>query len=209
MTRYKATKKQPTQKRAQERIRQILSFSLQLFIEKGIEQTTTNDIAAAANIPIGSLYSYYNDKHEIINALSDLLIEDAEAMVDQIIANPFFEKMSWQDIITLLLWLTQDYSRQNRPDILLYYHRYSTTDHTTSEQYIHALIKIFGKLINARLLHENSQNFTEHQVMVFAKLFESTFELLIRQYNHPNITNMKDDFLLIAANYLESCVQLK
>lgn len=209
MTRYKATKKQPTQQRAQERIRKILSHSLQLFIDNGIEQTTTNDIAHSAGIPIGSLYSYYNDKHEIINALSDLLIEDANTMVDQVIANPFFDKMSWREIITLLLWLTQEYSRQNRPDILLYYHRYNTTNHETSEKYITALIGIFGRLIQARLDFDAIPSLHRHQVIVFAKLFESSFELLIRQADNEAVASIQEDLISLCANYLDSCAKLK
>lgn len=209
MTRYKATKKQPTQQRAQERIRTILSHSLQLFIDSGIEQTTTNDIAHAAGIPIGSLYSYYNDKHEIINALSDLLIEDANTMVNQVITNPFFDKMSWREIITLLLWLTEEYSRQNRPDILLYYHRYNTTNHVTSERYITELIGVFGRLIHARLDFDAVPSPERYQVIVFAKLFESSFELLIRQADNKAAGLIKEDLVSVCANYLDSCVKLK
>ena len=50
----------------------ILAAAFNLFCEHGYYQTTTNHIAAAAGVSIGSLYDYYKDRDEI---LSDLLVK--------------------------------------------------------------------------------------------------------------------------------------
>ncbi len=49
---------------------QILDAAEQLFIEEGFTVTTTNAIAARANVPIGSLYQFFPDKAAIVQALA-------------------------------------------------------------------------------------------------------------------------------------------
>lgn len=47
----------------------ILSAAMQLICDKGFFETTTNEIAKAAGISIGSLYSYFSDKDTILAEL--------------------------------------------------------------------------------------------------------------------------------------------
>lgn len=63
--------RQPRQSRSQATKEKILESAYKLFCERGYYQTTTNHIAESAGVSIGSLYSYYGDREEI---LSDLLI---------------------------------------------------------------------------------------------------------------------------------------
>jgi AcrR family transcriptional regulator len=64
--------RQPRQSRSQATKEKILESAYRLFCERGYYQTTTNHIAESAGVSIGSLYSYYKDREEI---LSDLLIQ--------------------------------------------------------------------------------------------------------------------------------------
>jgi AcrR family transcriptional regulator len=63
--------RQPRQSRSQATKEKILESAYRLFCERGYYQTTTNHIALSAGVSIGSLYSYYKDREEI---LSDLLV---------------------------------------------------------------------------------------------------------------------------------------
>jgi AcrR family transcriptional regulator len=62
--------RQPRQSRSQATKGKILESAYRLFCERGYYQTTTNHIAEAAGVSIGSLYSYYKDREEI---LADIL----------------------------------------------------------------------------------------------------------------------------------------
>jgi AcrR family transcriptional regulator len=62
--------RQPRQTRSQATKEKILESAYKLFCERGYYQTTTNHIAMSAGVSIGSLYSYYKDREEI---LSDIL----------------------------------------------------------------------------------------------------------------------------------------
>jgi AcrR family transcriptional regulator len=64
-------RKHPKQKRALELVETILTGARQLFLKKGLEKTTTNQIAEKAGISIGSLYRYFPNKESIVAALID------------------------------------------------------------------------------------------------------------------------------------------
>lgn len=63
-------RRQPRQLRSQKRVNQILDAAEQLFVGEGFTVTTTNAIAARANVPIGSLYQFFPDKAAIVQALA-------------------------------------------------------------------------------------------------------------------------------------------
>lgn len=62
-------RRQPQQKRSQERVEKILDAAAIVFNEVGFETATTHAIAARANTAIGSLYQFFPDKLAIFNAL--------------------------------------------------------------------------------------------------------------------------------------------
>ena len=67
------TVRQPKQKRSIQMKEKILSAAMQLICDMGFFETTTNEIAKAAGISIGSLYSYFSDKDTILAELLEVL----------------------------------------------------------------------------------------------------------------------------------------
>ncbi|APB33656.1 TetR family transcriptional regulator [Gloeomargarita lithophora Alchichica-D10] len=64
-------RRQPRQARSQERVNRILDVAEELFAQQGYAATTTNGIAAQAQVPIGSLYQFFPDKTAILQALAE------------------------------------------------------------------------------------------------------------------------------------------
>lgn len=62
-------RRQPQQKRSQERVERILDAAAQIFDEVGFEAATTHAIASRADTAVGSLYQFFPDKLAIFNAL--------------------------------------------------------------------------------------------------------------------------------------------
>ena len=58
--------RKPKQVRSVKTKEKILDAAYQLFCSKGYYKTTTNEIAKVADVSIGSLYSYFNDKDTIL-----------------------------------------------------------------------------------------------------------------------------------------------
>ncbi|EPG73054.1 transcriptional regulator, TetR family [Leptospira fainei serovar Hurstbridge str. BUT 6] len=73
-------RKAPSQKRAIQRVQNILDVVASLLDEVGAEAITTNLIAQKAEIPIGSLYQYFPNKHAILNAVGKRHLERVNAM---------------------------------------------------------------------------------------------------------------------------------
>ncbi|MEM9217230.1 MAG: TetR/AcrR family transcriptional regulator [Cyanobacteria bacterium P01_F01_bin.150] len=59
----------PRQVRSQERVNQILDAAEDLFICEGYEATKMRALAQAAGVPVGSIYQFFKDKSEILQAL--------------------------------------------------------------------------------------------------------------------------------------------
>ena len=85
-------RRQPKQKRSQERVEQILDAAAIVFDEVGFEAATTHAIAKKANTAVGSLYQFFPDKLAIFNALELRHVERVYLM---------WEKLSRPEIIQL------------------------------------------------------------------------------------------------------------
>ncbi len=74
-------KKQPKQARAKARVEKILSSAERLLISEGPEAISTTAIAQKANVPVGSIYQYFEDKDDIIMQLYDAAYGDIEEIM--------------------------------------------------------------------------------------------------------------------------------
>ena len=62
---------EPRQQRSRETYDRILNVAAEIFSELGYAGTTTNKVAEAANISIGTLYHYFPDKDALLYALAE------------------------------------------------------------------------------------------------------------------------------------------
>ena len=69
LSRTNRMRRKPVQARSQERVRRILDVAEDLFATQGYAATTTKEIAAQSQIPIGSLYQFFPNKAAIVQAL--------------------------------------------------------------------------------------------------------------------------------------------
>jgi AcrR family transcriptional regulator len=61
----------PTQQRSRERVEHILSVAEAMIVESGVGSLKTNEIAARAGVPVGSLYQYFTGVEGLVGALVD------------------------------------------------------------------------------------------------------------------------------------------
>jgi AcrR family transcriptional regulator len=71
----------PTQARSRERLRRVLDAADDVLISEGATAFTTNRIAQAAGVPVGSVYRYFPDKQAIVTALAVRYWSDFEDLV--------------------------------------------------------------------------------------------------------------------------------
>ncbi len=69
----------PRQQRSIEKKKRIMEAGRKLFAEKGLASTSSNEIAAAADVSIGTFYSYFKNKRtlylEVLDSFIDTLLE--------------------------------------------------------------------------------------------------------------------------------------
>jgi AcrR family transcriptional regulator len=71
----------PTQARSRERLRRVLDAADDVLVSEGAAAFTTNRIAQAAGVPVGSVYRYFPDKEAIVTALALRYWSDFEDLV--------------------------------------------------------------------------------------------------------------------------------
>jgi AcrR family transcriptional regulator len=76
-------RRQPTQKRAQETVNAILDAVIRLLKRGGASSITTNSIAEAAGVSIGSVYQYFPNKRAIFIALHERHIEQVDRVLQR------------------------------------------------------------------------------------------------------------------------------
>lgn len=84
-------------KSAEERKNEILDVAEQLFVEKGFDNTSTNDIINEVGIARGTLYYHFKSKEEILDAMVERIRRDKIAQAATIVANrklPLLERLS-------------------------------------------------------------------------------------------------------------------
>lgn len=65
-----AKRRAPAQARARQTREMILEAAIQLLEKRGLRAFSTNGLAAAAGFSVGTLYQYFENKQEILNALA-------------------------------------------------------------------------------------------------------------------------------------------
>jgi AcrR family transcriptional regulator len=77
------TRREPKQQRSRQTVDCVLE-AVQLVVKRhGTQAITTNRIAEAAGVSIGSLYQYFPDKRTIFTALHDRHVEDVRQVIEQ------------------------------------------------------------------------------------------------------------------------------
>lgn len=73
-------RKRPTQERSRETVQRILDAAARLFDRRGYAATTTNHVAEAAGISVGSLYQYFPNKDALLFALGERHLVEASGV---------------------------------------------------------------------------------------------------------------------------------
>jgi AcrR family transcriptional regulator len=81
MTEEAPKRRQATQARSRATVERILDSAATLLAEKGAEHVTMTEIAQRADVVIGSLYQYFSQRSEILEALLERHYLDVETML--------------------------------------------------------------------------------------------------------------------------------
>ena len=86
MSEHIASRRQPSQQRSRERHDRILAAAKSLIAEKGSDRVRMSEVAALAQMSIGSLYQYFPDKGAIVRTLAERYSAESRACIEQALA---------------------------------------------------------------------------------------------------------------------------
>ena len=76
-------RRQPRQERALEKVGLMLEAATRILDKQGLAGLTTNRVAEVAGVSIGTVYQYFNDKSELLDALAE---REVQALSDGVLA---------------------------------------------------------------------------------------------------------------------------
>ena len=97
--------------KAEETRERILDAALKLFRERGFDETTMRDIAAAAGVATGAAYYYFRSKEELVMAFYVRTAEEARDLIPAEIAKSRDLRKRIQSIIDLKLQQFEQHRR--------------------------------------------------------------------------------------------------
>lgn len=106
-------RRKPQQTRGQQRVEAILAAAETVLGEVGYEAATTNQIAARAGIPIGSLYQFFSNKQAILTALIERQYEALAEAIQHTVGQS--QNMSVGQIVDALIGITPIMSEGRSP----------------------------------------------------------------------------------------------
>lgn len=137
-----------------EKIEQILTAAMEVYLEKGLRGTEMGEIAKKAGIARGLVYYYYKDKMALFRELFSRYIVSAQKFIQTSLS-------SEDEVLSKLKKYTQFYIEmaQNKPELLRFYHNmegdikfvFENNSEDVMKDYIHnthePLIKTFKQAI--------------------------------------------------------------
>lgn len=78
-------RREPKQARSREMVERILDGAVRVLLEHGIHDASTNRIAREAGVSPGSLYQYFADKHEIVDAIAVRTVDEASRSMEPVL----------------------------------------------------------------------------------------------------------------------------
>jgi AcrR family transcriptional regulator len=113
-------RKTPGQRRSVETVARILDAAARIFDERGYHRTTTNHIAEAAGVSIGSLYQYFPNKDALLVALAERHLDEATVAFEEQAAVLRATDPSVADVVRALVAFALDANDTQRLHAVLY-----------------------------------------------------------------------------------------
>ncbi|MBB3592379.1 AcrR family transcriptional regulator [Rhizobium sp. BK529] len=107
-----ALRRKPKQERSIQRLDLILNAAATIIAEKGVSAMRMTELAAAAKVPIGSVYQYFPEKAAIVKALFD---RHAQA-IQQKTTEMFEDVQSFDEALDLIATMIDWYYAEYRND---------------------------------------------------------------------------------------------
>lgn len=175
-------RRQPKQKRSQQRVERILEAAAEVFASVGYEAATTHAIATRAGTAIGSLYQFFPDKLAIFHALEERHMEQVTAIHSKLMT-PQMAQQPLEDMVQQIVETFAVYFEHPGPKVV--YIQYFVAPEMfkyIDDSFTQGLIQEFASLLRLR----NSALSTEKSKLLA--------EVCIQCYNSLLLVALRSDY---------------
>jgi AcrR family transcriptional regulator len=118
-------RKTPTQQRSRALVDSIVEATGRLIATEGLDALNTNRVAEAAGVSVGSLYQYFHDRSELIEAVVDRMSVETLAMLNHQLNLAAAQSIDIRALARLGLTAGLAFLRSNElyPELLRNWHR--------------------------------------------------------------------------------------
>lgn len=106
-------RRKPQQLRSREMVDKLIDATGKVIVARGLDYATTNHIAEEAGVNIASLYHYFGNKEEMIEALQDRMTQDLLQTLVGHAAGYDLKALSMRDIAETSILFTLEHLRAN------------------------------------------------------------------------------------------------
>lgn len=128
------------EKQNKDKQKRIIEAAILEFSEKGFENANTNRIARDANISVGSLFKYFNNKTDLFLYIVKLAEAELESQIHGVLS---MEK-DFCDTVDMILSLIHEYSKTDKALVRLYHEMTSIGQSSLVETVVSTLEKVAG-----------------------------------------------------------------
>lgn len=128
------------EKQNKDKQKRIIEAAILEFSEKGFENANTNRIAREANISVGSLFKYFNNKIDLFLYIVKLAEAELESQIHSVLS---MEK-DFFDTVDMILSLIHEYSKTDKALVRLYHEMTSIGQSSLVETVVSTLEKVAG-----------------------------------------------------------------
>lgn len=128
------------EKQNKDKQKRIIEAAILEFSEKGFENANTNKIARNANISVGSLFKYFENKTDLFLYIVKLAEAELESQIHSVLSmgKGFFETVG------MILSLIDEYSKTDKALVRLYHEMTSIGQSSLVETVVSTLEKVAG-----------------------------------------------------------------
>lgn len=181
----------------------IIHAAIDIFSEKGIDQTKVSDIVKKAGIAQGTFYLYFPSKLAVMPSIAEVMVEKILLEVNQSIDTQTSFSEQLKQVIQVVFQLTQDY----REVFALIYAGLASTEYLQEweaiyEPYYDWMSRFLENAQKNGVIRKNLQ--PEQTAILLIGLIESAAEqtYLYSNGNWDNATSKKEELLKFAEHAL-------
>lgn len=137
----------PQQGRSQQTLERIVSAAESLIREKGLDGTSVSEIAARADVSVGSFYARFPSKESLLQWLDERIWEEARTRWDQLLAPTHWEGAAIEDVVREIVRVMVRGHRKNEDQLrALGLHACTHPDATTTRRTAELNAYVFAKV---------------------------------------------------------------